>query len=185
MTLLRSKKEVSFVTRRSTRRRAPQAPAKPRHQTKLTSSTRKAKPKADNTGEQSRTRTSTTDLTALTRNIRYRQGVRANELATGDNADTLREKRRWVQNEFDAGRLDGKATRELHDLYAKRNIGKMQHQQTLAQNLTDAAKVAKQRLEELFKQDADARSASCAVAQPLSDIPRDAGKMPLRPNSQP
>lgn len=38
--------------------------------------------------------------------------------------DTLREKRRWIQKEFEAGRIDGKATHELQDLYSKRNMGK-------------------------------------------------------------
>ncbi len=78
------------------------------------------------------------------------QNARANELATGDTADTLRDKRRWIQKEFEAGRINGKATRELHDLYSKRNMGKPQQQRTLAESLSDAAKEAKKRIDQVF-----------------------------------
>ena len=108
------------------------------------------KPNANSADGQQLNSNPNTDLAAHNRHLRYQKRVRINEVATGDNADTLREKRRWVQKEFEASRLDGKATRELQDLYAKRNIGKIEHQRKLAQNLTNAAKEAKQRLEEII-----------------------------------
>lgn len=63
----------------------------------------------------------------------------------------LREQRRWVQKEFDCSRIDGRFIRELHVLCSNKNIGKIEHQRTKAQSLTDAAKEVKQRLEKAFQ----------------------------------
>lgn len=139
-------------------------PKNPKHQ-------HTKKPNANSAGGQRQQPNPNTDLLAARkRHIRYRKRVHINELKTGDNADTLREKRRLVQKEFEAGRLDGKATRELHDLYAKRNIGKIEHQRTLAHNLSDGAKEAKERLEEVFGKTAGAGGA---------DGSGDGGEMPM------
>lgn len=179
MTDLRSNPTISFENRNS-RRHGFHAPAKPNRQ-----QTRKAigktKPKANNTGGQSRTRPPKIDFDALTRNIRFRQRARAHELATGDSADTLREKRRWVQQEFDCSRIDGKVTRELHDLYSKKMIGKLEQQRTKAQSLSNAAKEVKQRLEQVFQERSGARPTAGAIGQPLGDDPGDEGDMPSAP----
>lgn len=158
------------MNRRNARRHGFRVPVKPNPQ--------QTRPKANSTGAQSRNRSTPVDLAALTRNIRYRQRARANGLATGDSADTLREKRRWVQTEFDASRINGKATPELHDLYNKRNIGKPQHQRKMAQSLSDAAKEAKRRLEEVFGQRSGLRAVAGAVGHSLGDDSGDAGEMP-------
>lgn len=173
MTLLRSKKEFSFVNSRTARRHAPRPPIKPRHQ-QLANSTRKIESKANKTITQSRAR-----------NIRYLRHVRAYHLATGDSANTLREKRRWLQIEHQAGRIHGKPFRELRDRYSKHEISKAKNRRLRDDGLTDAAKVAKQRLEEVFEQGLGARPAAGAVDQTLGDALSDPGKMPLRSNAQP
>lgn len=161
------------MNRRNARRHGFRVPVKPNPQ--------QTRPKANSTGAQSRNRSTPVDLAALTRNIRYRQRARANGLATGDSADTLREKRRWVQTEFDASRINGKATPELHDLYNKRNIGKPQHQRKMAQSLSDAAKEAKRRLEEVFGQRSGLRAVAGAVGHSLGDDSGDAVHTTKRP----
>ena len=58
------------------------------------------------------------------RNIRYLRQARRYQRITGDSPATLRQKRRWLHNEHQAGRISGKAFRELSDFYSKRNISK-------------------------------------------------------------
>ena len=161
MTVTRSGFEFTFGNRRIDRKHSSRAPAKPnRRRTKKT--TRKA-------------RSNKVDLTALTRRIIYRQRARANELATGDGPDALRQKRRWIQEMSESGRISGKATRELHDLYSKRNMGKPQLQLEMTQRLTEAAISAKQQLDEHFRGNPSANSPADTVDVSNSDNLGDAG----------
>ena len=51
----------------------------------------------------------------------------------------------------------GRASRELHDLDNKRNMGKPEHQRVMARRLTAAAKEVKKRPEEVFGQNGGPR----------------------------
>ena len=150
MTTLRSNMKVELTKQRQRRHRSA-APAKPKPQpTKR--STRKTK---------------------ATPNI----SARPSRPHSGDSPQALRAKRRWVQQEFDAGRLSGKVTRELHDLYNKNTIGEPQLQETLALSLTDAAKAAKHRLEETFNETSGAGSVADVMSGILGDSSSSAGKI--------
>ena len=99
-------------------------------------------------------------------------------MAMRDSPEVLRAKRRWVQQEFDTRRISGKVTRELHDLYHKKNLGKVQQQHHLAHNLSDAAQAAKQRLEEAFEQSSGARPVARVVGQTLGNSPSNQCMIP-------
>lgn len=125
MPLLRSNKEIHTADRPAARRHAPGT----------------AQKQAEESAQAARAR-----------NARYLKKAREYQLATGDSADTLREKRRWVQAEFQAGRISGKPCRELRDLYSKRNITKRQKKRAKVDDLTDDAKEIKRRLDDAFAQ---------------------------------
>ena len=112
------------------------------------------------------------------RNVRYLRQARAYQRATGDSAGTLREKRRWLNNELQAGRISGKACRELIDFYSKKNIGKPKSKLPTARSLTSDAKSVKRRLDELFNDGPDANSPAGAMDEPHDNTAGDAGEGP-------
>ena len=122
MPLLRSSKKYDFVADKLTARRHP--PRIPQE------------------------RTDRDVLAARNRNIHYLKQARKYEADTGDSPDTLRKKRRWLQEEFKAHRNLGKPVRELHDLYNKRNITKPRNRRPKFDDLSDAAKELNRRLED-------------------------------------
>ena len=91
-------------------------------------------------------------LAARNRNDRYLEHAREYELATGDNANTLGQKLRWLDAEFAAQRISGKPFRELRDLYSKRNISKPRNRRAKIDDLTDEAKEQNRRLLAAFTQ---------------------------------
>ena len=110
------------------------------------------------------------------RNVRYLRQARAYQRATGDSAGTLREKRRWLNNELQAGRISGKACRELIDFYSKKNIGKPKSKLPTARSLTSDAKSVKRRLDELFNDGPDANSPAGTMDEPHDNTAGDAGE---------
>ena len=170
MTFLRSGTEVSFVNRRSARQQAHHAPIKRRHQ-QLTKFTLKA----NNTKSQSK---SPDKNSRRAQNARYLRQALAYQRATGDSAKVLREKRLWLQAEYLAHRISGKEYRELKDLYSKRNIGKPKNRLPKASNLSNAAKLANQRLDEFFSQRLDANHSASAIGVSSGHVSSDADEMP-------
>lgn len=118
------------------------------------------------------------DRAAGARNTRYLRHAHAYQLVTGDSANTLREKRRWLRTEYQARRILGKSFRELRDFFSKHKISKPKNRRSKVHGLTDAAKIVKQQLEEVFRQNSCARPAVGAMSQALSEVPGDTGEMP-------
>ena len=174
MTSLRSNLKVNVLNQPKNRRH--RAPAKPNRQP-TKKATRKTRPTANIVSTPSRTPSQDTNSVDSTQNTRH--GQRARDIKSGsiDSLAVLRNKRRWVQREFEAERIGGKATRELHDLYSKRNAGSVRRQRVLARNLTEAAKEAKLRLEEVFDQAPVAAPAVGAASQPLGNNYKIAGRI--------
>ena len=94
-----------------------------------------------------------------------------------DSADTFREKRRWIQRELEARRVNGKVARELLELFNKRNVGRSQRQRIVAGRLSDAAKEVNQRLEQAYGQNSGARRAAGAMGGSLGGGLGDVGEM--------
>ena len=111
------------------------------------------------------------------RNFRYLQHSRNYQHITGDSPKTLTRKRLWLHHEHQAGRLSGKAFRELRGIYSKSNISKPKHRLPTLRGLTDDAKSSKRRLDEFFKRRPDASPSAGAVGVFNAD-PGDAGEMP-------
>ena len=116
-----------------------------------------------------------------TRNIRYLRKARRYQRITGDSAATLRQKRRWLHNEHEAGRITGKVFRELSLFHSRRNISKPKQKLPKVRDLTDTAKSIKQRLDELFNDGPDANSPAGATDEPHDNTARDAGEGPSGP----
>lgn len=110
------------------------------------------------------------------RNVRYLQQARAYQRATGDSAETLRQKRRWLNNEHQAGRISGKARRELIDFYSKKNIGKPKSRLPKVRSLTSDAKSVKRRLDESFIARPDGSSSAVAMDENHGYTSGDAGE---------
>ena len=113
-----------------------------------------------------------------TRNIRYLRQARRYQRITGDSAATLRQKRRWLYNEHEAGRISGKAFRELSEFYSKRNISKPKHKLPTVRGLSDTAKSIKQQLDDLFHDGPDANSPADAMDESHGNTAGDAGEGP-------
>ena len=109
-------------------------------------------------------------------NIRYLRNARRYQRITGDSAATLRQKRRWLHNEHQAGRISGKAYRELMQFYSKRNISKPKHQLPKARGLSDTAQSIKQQLDALFHSGPDANSPAGAMDESHGGTSGNAGE---------
>ena len=112
------------------------------------------------------------------RNIRYLRQARRYQRITGDSAATLRQKRRWLHNEHVAGRISGKAFRELSEFYSKRNISKPKHKLPTVRDLSDATKLIKQQLDDMFHDGPDANSPAGAMDESHGNTAGDAGEGP-------
>ena len=112
------------------------------------------------------------------RNIRYLRQARQYQQITGDSPATLRQKRRWLHNEHTAGRISGKAFRELNDFYSKRNIGKPKNKLPKVRDLSDIAQSIKQQLDALFHDGPDANSLADAMDESHGNTSGDAGEGP-------
>ena len=112
------------------------------------------------------------------RNIRYLRQARRYQRITGDSAGTLRQKRRWLHNEHEAGRISGKAFRELSEFYSKGNISKPKHKLPKVRGLSDTAQTIKQRLDVLSHDGPDANSPAGAMDESHGDTAGDAGEGP-------
>ena len=115
------------------------------------------------------------------RNIRYLRQARTYQRITGDSAATLRQKRRWLHNEHEAGRITGRVFRELSEFHSRRNISKPKHKLPKVRDLTDAAQSIKQRLDELFNDEPDANSPAGAMDESHDNTAGDAGEGPSGP----
>lgn len=105
-------------------------------------------------------------------------GALVNGVNLIDSADTFREKRRWIQRELEARRVNAKVARELLELFNKRNVGRSQRQRIMAGHLSDAAKEVDQRLEQAYGQNSGARRAARAMGGSLGGGLGDVGEMP-------
>ena len=112
------------------------------------------------------------------RNIRYLRQARQYERITGDSPATLRQKRRWLYNEHVAGRISGKALRELNDFYSKGNISKPKHKLPKVRNLSEIAQSIKHQLDVLFNDGPVANSVAGAMDESRDNTSRDAGEGP-------
>lgn len=119
----------------------------------------------------------TPHATFAIRNVRYLQHSRNYQRITGDSPKTLSQKRRWLHNEHQAGRISGRAFRELRGIYSKSNISKPKHRLPTLRGLTDDARSSKRRLDESFKQRPDASPSAGAMGVFNAD-PGDTGEMP-------
>ena len=115
------------------------------------------------------------------RNIRYLRQARTYQRITGDSAATLRQKRRWLHNEHEAGRITGKVFRELSQFHSRRNISKPKNKLPKVRDLTDTAQSIKQRLDELFSDGPDANSPAGAMDESHDNTAGDAGEGPSGP----
>ena len=174
MTSLRSGLKVNLLSQRKPRRH--RAPPKLKHQP-TKKATRKTKPITKTVTRQLTARSKARNAEGPSPNVGQRQGARGDQLGSVDGPTILRNKRRWVQHELEAGRISGKSARELHDLYNKKNLGNVRRQRRLATNLTEAAKEAKLRLEEVFEQVSGAATVADAASQTLDEPPNNAGKI--------
>ena len=112
------------------------------------------------------------------RTVRYFRQARAYQRATGDSAGTLRQKRHWLHNEHHAGRISGKAFRELSDFYNKKNIGKPKSRLPKVRSLTSDAKSVKRRLDELFIARPNGSPSAGAMDESHGNAAGDAGEGP-------
>ena len=112
------------------------------------------------------------------RDVRYLRQARTSQRANGNSAGTLRQKRRWLNNEHRAGRISGKARRELIDFYGKKNIGKPKSRLPKVRSLTNDAKSVKRRLDELFIQRPDGSLSAGAMVESHGNAAGDAGEGP-------
>lgn len=174
MTSLRSGLKVNLAKQRKSRRHraSPKLERQPKKKT-----TRKTKPTVNAVARQSAVGSQDANPDSPSPNVRHRRRARGNQLGAVDIPAVLRDKRRWVQRELEAGRISGKSARELHDLYNKNNIGNVVLQRRLADNLTEAAREAKLRLEESFELSSGAAPVAGAVDQSLGDRSNIAGEI--------
>ena len=110
------------------------------------------------------------------RNIRYLRQARRYQRITGDSAGILLQKRRWLHKEHEAGRISGKAFRELSEFYSKRNISKPKQKLPKVRGLSDTAQTIKQRLDVLFHDGPDANPPAGAMDESHGDTAGDAGE---------
>ena len=112
------------------------------------------------------------------RHARDLQQARAYQRATGDSPATLRQKRRWLNNEHEAGRISGKACRELMDFYSKKKIGKPKSRLPKVRGLTSDARSVKRRLDEWFIARLDETPSTITMNENHRNTFGDAGEGP-------
>ena len=111
-------------------------------------------------------------------NVRFLRQARTYQRATGDSAGILRQKRRWLNNEYQAGRISGKACRELRDFYSKKNIFKPKSRLPKVRSLTSDAKSVKRRLDESFIERSGGSPSAVAMDEHHRNTSEDASERP-------